>query len=163
MRQFQPIAAAVSTMRAASIVLDAELVAIGADGKPDFDALMRRRPEGVRLYVFDLLFIDSLDVRDVRLVYRKTLARAQIESSAIPSCATCPPSTKGWRFSRSLRPWGWKASCRSAARAHIAPARRVGGERSRPGSGARQTRSAGGFSNGGEATDETGAPGGLPS
>lgn len=77
-RQFPSIASAVATMSAASLVLDAELVALDGDGKPDFLALHRRRPLELRLFAFDVLHLDGLDVRDEPLDCRKALLATQI-------------------------------------------------------------------------------------
>jgi ATP-dependent DNA ligase len=54
-----------------------EAVVLGVDGVSDFDALhSRKRDEEVQLYAFDILALDSEDLRRLPLSMRKTdLAR----------------------------------------------------------------------------------------
>jgi bifunctional non-homologous end joining protein LigD len=59
-------------LRKSSFVIDGEAVVLGADGISDFDALHGgRRNADVRLYAFDLLSDDGVDVRDETLHIRK--------------------------------------------------------------------------------------------
>jgi ATP-dependent DNA ligase len=59
-------------LRKSSFVIDGEAVILRADGISDFDALHggKRNPE-VRLYAFDLLADDGVDMRDETLKIRK--------------------------------------------------------------------------------------------
>ncbi|NTW70977.1 MAG: DNA ligase D [Eubacteriaceae bacterium] len=57
--------------------LDGELVALGADGMPDFGALQKAfesgNTKGLRYYVFDLPYHAGFDLRSVRLAERRAL------------------------------------------------------------------------------------------
>lgn len=78
-----PTLAAAATAAAAgrSMVLDGEVVAVGAGGRPDFEALQaraRRRGHGtggpaLRLVLFDLLHLDGHDLLDAPLWRRREL------------------------------------------------------------------------------------------
>jgi bifunctional non-homologous end joining protein LigD len=53
-------------------VIDGEAVVLGPDGISDFDALhSRKRNEDARLYAFDLLMDEGVDMRDETLQLRK--------------------------------------------------------------------------------------------
>jgi bifunctional non-homologous end joining protein LigD len=59
-------------LRKRSIVIDGEAVVLGLDGVSDFDDLHSGRcNEDVRLYAFDLLMDDGVDMRDETLHVRK--------------------------------------------------------------------------------------------
>jgi bifunctional non-homologous end joining protein LigD len=59
-------------LRKASLVIDGEAVVLGPDGISDFEALhSRKRNEDARLYAFDLLMDDGVDMRDETLQVRK--------------------------------------------------------------------------------------------
>jgi bifunctional non-homologous end joining protein LigD len=79
-------------------LIDGEIVALGADGLPRFDALRsRRRRCSVVLYAFDLLYLHGFDLTRCPLVKRKALLnrilpkentgriRSRITSSAMAS------------------------------------------------------------------------------
>ncbi|WP_296200202.1 hypothetical protein [uncultured Hyphomicrobium sp.] len=72
---FPDIRVALASLPCGSAVIDAELVVCATDGKPDFDALMRNRREGLCAWCFDLMELDGRDVRPLRLVERKALLR----------------------------------------------------------------------------------------
>jgi bifunctional non-homologous end joining protein LigD len=59
-------------LRKSSFVIDGEAIVLGPDGISDFDALhSRKRNEDARLYAFDLLMDDGVDMRDETLQVRK--------------------------------------------------------------------------------------------
>src|SRR3954462_7995727 len=59
-------------LRKTSFVIDGEAVVLGEGGISDFDALHRgRRNADVRLYAFDLLSDEGVDMRDETLRIRK--------------------------------------------------------------------------------------------
>ena len=70
-------------LRKSSFVIDGEAVVIGPDGISDFDGLHSRRcnPE-VRLYAFDLLIDDGVDMRDETLQVRKLWLGKLLKRSA---------------------------------------------------------------------------------
>lgn len=81
--RFPAILAAVRRLKARSLILDGELVATGADGRPDFYALRLRRPTALAV-VFDLLLLDGIDLRPEpwcrrRMLLRRVMPRKPIE------------------------------------------------------------------------------------
>ena len=60
--RFPAIAEAVAGLPRRSVILDAELVAFGDDGRPDFH-LLRRKRAPVVAFVFDILESDGADLR----------------------------------------------------------------------------------------------------
>jgi bifunctional non-homologous end joining protein LigD len=83
--RFRSIADAVALLPANSLILDAELVACDAEGKPSFGELMSGVRHGCCAYVFDLLQDDDemhtaapLEYRRARL--RKLLKRARLDA-----------------------------------------------------------------------------------
>ena len=64
-------------LRARSAILDAEIVCLDRVGKSQFRDLLFRRGEP-RLYVFDLLWIDGLDLRERPLIERKSRLRQAV-------------------------------------------------------------------------------------
>src|SRR5215208_920688 len=66
------IAEAALRLRKTSFVIDGEAVVLGPDGISDFEALYSgKRNADVRLYAFDLLVDDGVDMRDETLRVRK--------------------------------------------------------------------------------------------
>ncbi len=61
------------------VVLDGEIVAFDKNGKSSFQFIQdyRKTPQGITLvyYVFDLLYIDGYDIRDLPLIERKTILK----------------------------------------------------------------------------------------
>jgi bifunctional non-homologous end joining protein LigD len=60
--RFSAIAKAVAGLPRRSVILDAELVAFGDDGRPDF-RLLRRKRAAVVAFVFDILENDGAELR----------------------------------------------------------------------------------------------------
>src|SRR5437667_5812928 len=60
-RQFPGVAAAVAGVRAQSAVIDGEIVALDAEGRPSFQALHHWSVDGLSLvyYAFDLLHLNG--------------------------------------------------------------------------------------------------------
>jgi len=65
-------------------VLDGEVVRLGADGKPLFYELMRRRAPQ-HFYAFDLLWRNGEDLRTVPLLERKDLLREMLPPQPSPA------------------------------------------------------------------------------
>ena len=81
---FPEIAAAVGALPCSSVIIDGEVVVLGADGKPSFSALQKRGKLTNRfdvrsaatsgpatMFVFDLLSFQGRDLRPIPLVKRK--------------------------------------------------------------------------------------------
>jgi bifunctional non-homologous end joining protein LigD len=87
--RYSGIAVTASRKRAKSFTLDGEAVVCGPDGVSVFDALHRRREAGAVLQAFDLLELNSEDLRPLPFEKRKAklarlLARTQVPVSDQP-------------------------------------------------------------------------------
>lgn len=71
--QFPAVAAALKSIAAISAVIDGEIVALDADGKPSFQMLQNRRSDAAAIvfYAFDLLSLNGEDWSARRLEERK--------------------------------------------------------------------------------------------
>jgi DNA ligase D-like protein (predicted ligase) len=85
--RFPSIVRAAANLRCQSAILDGEAIVQNSDGASDFEALssaMRRQPQNIILYAFDLLHLDGKDLRQQTLLERranlKTLVGADAES-----------------------------------------------------------------------------------
>jgi bifunctional non-homologous end joining protein LigD len=67
----------------ASAVIDGEIVALDKDGKPSFQLLQNHKDEELNLvyYVFDILYLNGKDLKELPLVQRKEYLKALIEAS----------------------------------------------------------------------------------
>lgn len=77
------VASAVQDLGVHSGWMDGELVVMGADGRPDFNALQkafdRRSRADMVLFLFDVPFFEGYDLRNVELVHRRALLKALLE------------------------------------------------------------------------------------
>jgi bifunctional non-homologous end joining protein LigD len=76
--QFHPVADALKKWDAQAII-DGEIVVLGADGKADFSAIQnwQRRKDGQLVYhVFDILWYEGRDLRELPLTERKAILEA---------------------------------------------------------------------------------------
>ncbi len=70
--RYPAVASAVAKLPIKAVVLDAELTACASDGSPDFGALLRKRTNGLCVWVFDILFHNGKDLRLLTYVERRT-------------------------------------------------------------------------------------------
>jgi DNA ligase D-like protein (predicted ligase) len=86
-KKFARIAASVSKIRASSIVLDGEAVAVDANGKPSFQMLQNGAslPAGWQLayYAFDLLHLNGEDLKGLPLKQRRALLESILGNSGV--------------------------------------------------------------------------------
>ena len=84
---FPDVVRAVSGVKADTAVLDGEVVAISADGKPSFQMLQNRGLAGrdwhIVYYAFDLLNLDGEDLTRLPLVQRKARLREVVTGSEV--------------------------------------------------------------------------------
>lgn len=74
--RFSAIADAASRIKAASFLIDGEAVIANEDGTPDFRALRSKsRGHEARLFAFDLIEHDGVDLRDLPLIERKRMLK----------------------------------------------------------------------------------------
>jgi bifunctional non-homologous end joining protein LigD len=84
-RQFPGVAAAAAGLRASSAVIDGEIVAIDAAGRPSFQALHHMSFEGLTVvyYAFDLVHLDGRDLTRLPLDERRASLRAVVDRSSV--------------------------------------------------------------------------------
>jgi bifunctional non-homologous end joining protein LigD len=84
-RQFPEVARAAARLRASSAVIDGEIVALDADGRPSFQALHHAATEGLSIvyYAFDLLHLDGRDFTRTPLDERRAVLRQVVEGSGV--------------------------------------------------------------------------------
>ena len=82
------------------VLLDGELVALGDDGRADFHAVrreLRRSPERLFYFAFDILFRGALDLRSLSLEKRREYLHAVLGEAGAPwlaSVAVVPDGVK---------------------------------------------------------------------
>jgi bifunctional non-homologous end joining protein LigD len=84
-RDYPAIVAAVMAVNAHSFVLDGEIVALGSDGRPSFQALQHRTTEGLALvyYAFDVLAIGEEELIRQPLEKRRQRLKAIVGGSGV--------------------------------------------------------------------------------
>ncbi|HEX6913637.1 MAG TPA: DNA ligase D [Chitinophagaceae bacterium] len=77
-RQFEAVSVALASLELQA-VLDGEVIAVDKEGKPDFQVLGRKKPGlPLRYYVFDILWLNGYDLRQLPLEQRKQILRAVV-------------------------------------------------------------------------------------
>ncbi len=80
------IADELASLGVASAWLDGEVVVLGADGLPSFNALQQsfdgKRHDDILCYLFDAPYVDGVDLRGAALVDRRAVLRALVEPHA---------------------------------------------------------------------------------
>jgi len=84
-RQFPDVVRAAASVRAKSAVLDGEIVALDADGRPSFQALHHSATAGLSVvyYAFDLLHLDGRDLTGAPLDERREALRRIVDGSGV--------------------------------------------------------------------------------
>ena len=84
-RQFPSVAQAVSRLRAKTVLLDGEIVALDAGGRPSFQALHHANLDGLSIvyYAFDLLHLNGRDLTRALLDDRRAVLRDVIGGSGV--------------------------------------------------------------------------------
>ena len=95
--RFPPIAQLLHELPAKATVLDGEVVASDADGRPNFARLHVRwtRPGTIRLWAFDLLAFNGRDFRLQPLVKRQARLQALLERFGCPAVSLSEPFEDG--------------------------------------------------------------------
>jgi bifunctional non-homologous end joining protein LigD len=110
-------------LRKTSFVIDGEAVVLGPDGISDFEALHAgKRNAEVRLYAFDLLMDDGVDMRDETLQIRKLWLGKLLKRSG--DCILLndhEADAVGPRLFEHACKWAWRGSSRSSGTAPIKP------------------------------------------
>jgi bifunctional non-homologous end joining protein LigD len=94
-RQFPGVAAAASRVPAKDAVIDGEIVALDAGGRPSFQALHHASTDGLTLvfYAFDLLHLDGRDLTRRPLDERRTALKKIIGDSGLLLSDALPGTT----------------------------------------------------------------------
>src|SRR5687767_9590666 len=82
LKSFPALCTQVGTVICDDVVLDGEIVSLGADGRPLFMDLMRRRGNQ-HFYAFDILWLNGRDLRGLPLLRRKAMLRKIIRPPAL--------------------------------------------------------------------------------
>lgn len=79
-KDFPDVASALGDVRAHAALIDGEIVAVGADGRPSFQALQNRAstPAAIQFYAFDLLELDGRKLAAEPLEERRRLLETVI-------------------------------------------------------------------------------------
>jgi DNA ligase D-like protein (predicted ligase) len=84
-RQFPEVVSAAAALHAKTAVLDGEIVALGADGRPSFQALHHASTEGLSIvyYAFDLLHLNGRTLTDRPLDERREALRTVVAGTRV--------------------------------------------------------------------------------
>ncbi len=84
-REYPMVTATVATVRAKSLIVDGEIVAVDEGGRPTFQALHHHTTAGIHIvyYAFDLLHLDGRDLMREPLDRRRELLRRAVEGSSV--------------------------------------------------------------------------------
>lgn len=84
-RQFPEVARVAGLVHASSAVLDGEIVALDADGRPSFQALHHAVTDELSIvfYAFDLLYLNGRDLTRAPLDERRAALRRVVEGSGV--------------------------------------------------------------------------------
>ncbi len=106
--RFLPIAIMLTKLPARSAVLDGEIVASDAAGRPDFGALHRRRSAGsdMTLWLFDLLALNGRDLREQPLHKRQARLRALVHDLDCPAVLASESFDDGEALMRATERYG---------------------------------------------------------
>ncbi len=91
-RQYPGVAAALATIRADSVLLDGEIVALDRNGHPSFQDLHHRASAGTQIvyYAFDALQIDGRDIMKRPLEERRDVLREVVAGSSVHLSESLP-------------------------------------------------------------------------
>jgi bifunctional non-homologous end joining protein LigD len=123
-RQFPAVARAVVGIGAEQAVLDGEIVALDADGRPSFQALHHSETEGLALvyYAFDLLQLEGRDLTQEPLEARREPLREIVRGSAVLLSDTLPG--RAAQIERAVRHLGLEGVVAKRRRSTYAVGRR---------------------------------------
>ena len=101
--RFASIAALLREMPAKAAVLDGEVVACDADGRPNFARLHVRwtRPGAIHLWAFDLLALNGQDLCSQALVKRQARLKALLERFGCPAVSASETFADGMALLRA--------------------------------------------------------------
>lgn len=117
--KLEPIAQAIAALGLDTAWLDGEIVVLNDAGLPDFNRLQNAidnsRTQDVEMFVFDLPYLDGMDLREVPLASRRPRCGSSSRNATKASSGSASPSrsclASCWR---PLVRWAWKGSWSSA-------------------------------------------------
>jgi len=123
-KQFPGIAAAMSRVRADQAIIDGEIVALDAEGRPSFQALHHWSLEALSLayYAFDLLHLDGRDLTKRPLEERRAALRAIVDGSSLLLSEPLPGSPQ--QITDAVRHLGLEGIIAKKRRSLYTPGRR---------------------------------------
>jgi bifunctional non-homologous end joining protein LigD len=123
-RQYPGVADAASRIRAKSAVLDGEIVALDAEGRPSFQALHHWSLDGLSLvyYAFDLLHLDGRDLMRLPLDERRAALREVVEGSGVLLSEPLPGTSE--QIEAAVRGMGLEGVVAKRRRSIYTPGRR---------------------------------------
>lgn len=82
-KKFPSVAYDLQSLSRHKLVLDGEIIALDTNGKPDFQALQNaeREPAAISYAIFDLLYMDGVDLRNQPLIERKKLLQTLLKNA----------------------------------------------------------------------------------
>lgn len=122
--QFPDVARAAARVRATSAVLDGEIVALDADGRPSFQALHHAATEGLSIvyYAFDLLHLNGRDLTRQPLDDRRAALRQVVDGSGVLLSDPLPGTPE--QIATAVRGLGLEGVVAKRRRSTYAPGRR---------------------------------------
>jgi DNA ligase D-like protein (predicted ligase) len=123
-RQYPDVVRAAGLVHAASAVLDGEIVAIDAQGRPSFQALHHAATEGLSIvyYAFDLLHLNGRDLTATPLDERRAALRAIVTGSGVLLSDPLPGTPD--QIADAVRALGLEGVVAKRRRSSYAPGRR---------------------------------------
>lgn len=125
--RYPMIVTAIASLKAKTVVLDGEIVALDSQGRPSFQALQHAKSAlGYTLvyYAFDLLHLNGRDRWKERLKVRRELLRATVVGSHVLLSEPLPGTAEA--IERELRPIGLEGIVAKRADSRYEPDRRSG-------------------------------------
>src|SRR5262245_59341649 len=123
-KRYAPVAAAVATLCVKDVLIDGEIVALDADGRPSFQALHHSDLAGLSLayYAFDLLYLDGRDYTREPLDVRRDALRRAIAGSHVLLSDDLPGTSA--QIERAVRELGLEGIVAKRKRSLYATGRR---------------------------------------
>jgi DNA ligase D-like protein (predicted ligase) len=122
--QYPSIAAGVSRVHAARVMLDGELVALDEHGRPSFQALHHQAPAALVYYVFDVLHLNGRSLIDVSLGERRQHLPAIVAGTPVLLSEPLPGSPDD--IARAVRALGLEGVVAKRADSRYEAGRRSG-------------------------------------
>ena len=123
-KQYPSVAAAAARVGAVAAVLDGEIVALDAEGRPSFQALHHSTLDGLSIvyYAFDLLHLNGRDLTRRPLDERRAALRDIVGDSGI--LLSDPLAGTADRIAAAVRQWGLEGVVAKRRRSFYAAGRR---------------------------------------